>query len=80
MGEVVAIGAEPLIRGYGLAGVRLCPAATEDEARAAWTRLDDGVDLVILTAAAKLALGEAAINGRSASSRAEDHQLVAVLP
>ena len=80
MGEVVAIGAEPLIRGYTLAGVRLVPADTEDEVRAAFTALDDGVDLVILTAAAKLALGEAAINGRSASSRAEDHPLVAVLP
>jgi vacuolar-type H+-ATPase subunit F/Vma7 len=80
MGEVVAIGAEPLIRGYALAGVRLVPADTEDEVRAAFTRLDDGVDLVILTAAAECALGEAAIHGRSASSRAEDHPLVAVLP
>ena len=70
MGDIAAIGAEPLIRGYGLAGVRLFPVDTEDEVRMAWSRLEPGIDLVILTAAAERALGEAATTG----------PLVAVLP
>jgi vacuolar-type H+-ATPase subunit F/Vma7 len=70
MGDVVAIGAEPLIRGYALAGVRLFPADNEDEVRVAWGHLDSGVDLVILTAVAQRALGEVATT----------RPLVAVLP
>jgi vacuolar-type H+-ATPase subunit F/Vma7 len=70
MGDVAAIGAEPLIRGYALAGVRLFPADTEDEVRVAWSHLESSVDLVILTAAAERALGEAATT----------RPLVAVLP
>ena len=70
MGGVAAIGAEPLIRGYALAGVRLFPADTADEVRAAWSHLESSVDLVILTAAAGRALGEAATPA----------PLVAVLP
>jgi vacuolar-type H+-ATPase subunit F/Vma7 len=71
VGDVAAIGAEPLIRGYALAGVRLYPAATDDDARTAWRSLPPGVDLVILTAAAGQALGDAARSGQP---------LVAVLP
>jgi vacuolar-type H+-ATPase subunit F/Vma7 len=70
MGGVAAIGAEPLIRGYGLAGVRLLPAETDDEVRTAWNLLESGVDLVILTAAAARALTDAVVTG----------PLVAVLP
>jgi vacuolar-type H+-ATPase subunit F/Vma7 len=70
MGDVAAIGAEPLIRGYGLAGVRLFPADTDDEVRNAWTRLESTADLVILTRAAERALGDMATIG----------PLVAVLP
>jgi vacuolar-type H+-ATPase subunit F/Vma7 len=70
MGEIAAIGAEPMIRGYALAGVRLFPADTDDEVRVAWNRLEASVDLVILTAAAEQAFGAVAITG----------PLVAVLP
>ena len=70
MGQVVAIGAEPLIRGYALAGVRLFPADTDDEIRSVWSDLPAGVELVILTAAAEQALGDAVVAG----------PLVAVLP
>ena len=70
MGDIAAIGAEPLIRGYALAGVRLFPADTDDEVRVAWHRLGAGVDLVILTAAAERALAGAVTTG----------PLVAVLP
>jgi vacuolar-type H+-ATPase subunit F/Vma7 len=72
MGQVVAIGAEPIIRGYALAGVRLFPADTDDEIRSAWSDLPAGVELVILTAAAERALGDAAIT--------PSLPLVAVLP
>jgi hypothetical protein len=71
MSEVAAIGAEPLIRGYALAGVRLYPAQGRDEVLAAWRDLPAGVDLVILTAAAGQDLDEAAATGE---------RLVAVLP
>jgi vacuolar-type H+-ATPase subunit F/Vma7 len=70
MGDVAAIGAEALIRGYRLAGLRLFPAETDDEVRLAWSHLESSVDLVILTAAAERALAEAVVNG----------PLVAVLP
>jgi vacuolar-type H+-ATPase subunit F/Vma7 len=70
MAGIAAIGAEPLIRGYGLAGVRLLPAGTDDEVRMAWSQLESGIDLVILTAAAERALAGAATTG----------PLVAVLP
>lgn len=73
MGQLAAIGAEPLIRGFALAGVRLLAAADSDEVRAAWRDLPAGVDVVILTAAAAQLLGDA-------TGPAAGRPLVAVLP
>lgn len=56
--EVVAIGAQPLIAGFALAGVRLCPAADAAEVRAVWRTLDPRGAVVILTSDAGDALGE----------------------
>lgn len=55
--EVVAIGAQPIIAGFALAGVRLCPAETAVEVRAAWRAVAEQGPVVILTAAAAEALG-----------------------
>lgn len=55
--EVVAIGAQPLIAGFALAGVRLCPAADAAEVRAVWRTLDPRRAVVILTSDAGDALG-----------------------
>ncbi len=55
--EVVAIGAQPLIAGFALAGVRLCPAADAAEVRAAWRTASVRAAVVILTAEAADVLG-----------------------
>lgn len=56
--EVVAIGDEPLIAGFGLAGVRLYPAATAAEAEAAWQAVSRTAAVVILTRGAADAVAE----------------------
>jgi vacuolar-type H+-ATPase subunit F/Vma7 len=56
MGGVAVIGEEPLVRGFGLAGALVLPAADAPAARAAWAALPDDVAVVILTAAAAAAL------------------------
>jgi vacuolar-type H+-ATPase subunit F/Vma7 len=58
MSDIVVIGAESLIRGYGLAGAALMPAADADAVRRAWRTLPGDVALVILTADAARALDE----------------------
>jgi vacuolar-type H+-ATPase subunit F/Vma7 len=55
--EVVAIGAQPLIAGFALAGVRLCPASDDAEVRATWATASVRAAVVILTADAADALG-----------------------
>ncbi len=57
-GEVVALGAHPLIAGFALAGVRLSPAASAAEVRVAWHAVSDTAAVVILTPAAAEVLGE----------------------
>ncbi len=69
MGRVVAIGTEPDIRGFALAGVMLCPAADDAAARRAWSELAPDVTLVILSAEAARAVGDAV-----------DERMTAVMP
>ena len=57
MSQVAAIGAQPLVGGFALAGARVYPAAGADETRAAWQALPDTVAVVILTPDAAEALG-----------------------
>ncbi len=57
MSEVAAIGTQSEVAGFGLAGARLYPADTADQARAAWQALPDAVAVVILTEAAADAIG-----------------------
>jgi len=52
MSEVAAIGALPQVGGFALAGARVYPADTVEQARAAWHALVETVAVVILTDAA----------------------------
>lgn len=56
MTEIAAVGSEVLLRGFALAGVRICPADTPEQVRAVWAHLPDSVGLVILTPDAGAAL------------------------
>jgi len=58
MGRVAAIGADPAVRGFALAGAVVLPADELPAVRAVWRDLPDDIDVVILTAAAE-ALGTA---------------------
>lgn len=64
MSSVAAIGAQPEVVGFGLVGVRVCPADTEADVRAAWQGLPEDVAVVILTEAAARALDERARSAR----------------
>jgi vacuolar-type H+-ATPase subunit F/Vma7 len=68
---VVAIGEEALLAGYALVGVTVVAARDAAAARAAWETLPSDAQLVLLTAAARAALG---------SSVRERTVLCAVLP
>lgn len=57
MSGVVAIGEEKLLLGYALVGVDVVPAEGADSARAAWDALPSDTGLVLLTPAARSALG-----------------------
>ena len=57
MGRIAAIGADPAVRGFGLAGALILPAEDPDGARAAWLALPADVEVVILTPAAAQAIG-----------------------
>ena len=57
-GRVAAIGEEPRVVGFALAGVLTLPARTPEEVVAAWAALPTDVALVVLTPAAAAALTE----------------------
>ena len=59
MSEVAAIGAGNQVRGFALAGARVCLAETSEAVRDAWDALPDSVGFVILTPAAAAALARA---------------------
>ena len=57
MSRAAAIGEETHVAGYALAGVEVHPAPNDDAARAAWAALAPEVAFLILTPAARAALG-----------------------
>lgn len=57
MSRVAAIGEETRVAGYALSGAEVYAASGADELRSAWTRLPRDVELLILTSAARAALG-----------------------
>ena len=59
MSEVAAIGAGTDVNGFRLAGARVYPADTPEQARAAWGDLPETVAVVILSHAAAIAVGAA---------------------
>lgn len=58
MSEVAAIGGQPQVEGFALAGARIYPADDPERIRAAWRDLPETVAIVILTPAAADALGD----------------------
>jgi len=56
MKAVVAIGADPRLDGFALAGVRVLAAGTGAEVEEAWAALGPDVGLIILSAAAATTL------------------------
>ncbi len=58
MSRAAAIGEDARVAGYALAGVTVHPAATPAAIVSAWERLAADVACVILTPAARDALGE----------------------
>ncbi|MCX4092454.1 V-type ATP synthase subunit F [Nocardia sp. alder85J] len=52
MGGITVIGEPERVSGYGLAGVTVRGASDPDAVRRAWSELDPGTALVILTPAA----------------------------
>jgi vacuolar-type H+-ATPase subunit F/Vma7 len=52
MSSVAAIGAQPDVAGFALAGARVYFAENADEIQAAWVALPNAVTVVILTQAA----------------------------
>lgn len=57
MSAIIGIGATHELEGFALAGVRIIPAATDEEAILAWSGLGDDVGLVLLSCAAADSLG-----------------------
>jgi len=57
MSEVAAIGAAPRVGGFALAGARVYPADTAEQARQAWRGMPGTVAVVILTDDAASAIG-----------------------
>lgn len=72
MTGVVAIGEADRVAGYALAGAAVLVADDAPAALAAWLSLDPETELVILTPAVALALGDE-LSG-------QDHRIWAVLP
>lgn len=58
MGAVVAIGGGDTLDGFALAGVAVVRADSPAAVGRAWTELDDGVALVILSPDAAVALDD----------------------
>lgn len=57
MSRAAALGEDVRVAGYALAGAEVHPAGDGDAVRAAWDGLADDVDCLILTPAARDALG-----------------------
>ena len=57
MSRVAALGAPRQLAGFALAGVTVLPADTDDDVRRVWRTLDPEVSVIILTSAARQALG-----------------------
>ena len=55
--DVAVIGAAPQVGGFALAGARVYPVDTAEQARHAWRGMPDRVAVVILTEAAASAIG-----------------------
>lgn len=58
MSRAAALGEDVRVAGYALAGAEVHPAGDGDAVRAAWDGLADDVDCLILTPAARDALGD----------------------
>lgn len=58
MSVIVAIGAPETIEGFALAGVRVIPAVSAAEARAAWAARPADTGLAILTPDVRAALAD----------------------
>lgn len=56
--DVAAIGDQPLIAGFALAGARLYPASSAAEVEAAWQTVSRTAAVVILTRSAADAVGD----------------------
>ena len=56
MGRFAVIGNEARVAGFRLGGAAVIPAATPDDARAAWATLPADVAVVVLTPEAATAL------------------------
>jgi len=72
MARVAAIGAEPAVQGFGLAGAMVCAADDVPAVLAAWHDLPSDIAVVVVTAAAARALPPDAFD--------RDWPMVAVLP
>jgi vacuolar-type H+-ATPase subunit F/Vma7 len=57
MSLIAAIGDDARLAGYALSGVQVHAAGDDGAVREAWERLPDEVGCVLLTAAARAALG-----------------------
>jgi vacuolar-type H+-ATPase subunit F/Vma7 len=58
MSRAAVIGEALRVQGFALAGVVVCPAEGQGEARAAWQSLPPDIAVVVLTAAAAAWIGE----------------------
>lgn len=57
-GGVTVIGEEVQVRGWALAGVRVCPAADAESVRQAWRSLGPDTAVVLLTGSAAECLAD----------------------
>ena len=60
---MAVIGAPAQVAGFALAGARVYPVSSAEQARAAWQQLPGTVDVVILSDAAAEAIGAARTGG-----------------
>ena len=70
--RIAALGEHERVRCFAFAGVHLAAAEQPDAVRAAWRALPEGIGLVILTPAARAALGAEVVE--------QDRRLWAVMP
>ena len=69
MSLIAAIGDDARLAGYALAGVQVHAAGDDGAVREAWERLPDEVGCVLLTAAARAALGRVSTSDRPGLGR-----------